>query len=250
MPAIYLTACQATQVAAEVLVPHLKSTNSDSKEFIQSKNDEPAFLNPANGFALLVGINKYGEPNNLRGCVNDVHLVKSTLINFGWNLNNIKVLLNEQATKANVIRELQWLAGHDKNSSLLLNFSGHGGWTLTPEGIGWECCICCVDCNDDWDNGVITRTQFQIALDNLEGNLQVTLDSCYSGGMVPSYPAHLVLPSEVHNLFDDLRARNQGFQDVRALPGPEWLTAASACKQIGQSLPELLNLIGRTYKVP
>ncbi|HKO44468.1 MAG TPA: caspase family protein [Pyrinomonadaceae bacterium] len=81
--------------------------------------------------ALLIGVNKY--PNlpahsQLRGCVNDVQIMKQTLeTSFGFDPNNIHTLVDEQATARGILDAMEKLvAVCQPNDVVVLHFSGHG----------------------------------------------------------------------------------------------------------------------------
>ena len=93
--------------------------------------------------ALLIGINYVGQPNALRGCVNDVRNVKKFLESYGGYKEEDMVILTDepnrgakcQPTRANIIRGMQWLvSGARTNDSLFLHYSGHGGQTEDLDG--------------------------------------------------------------------------------------------------------------------
>jgi len=85
--------------------------------------------------ALLVGINKYPDPRNeLRGCVNDIldmeHFIADT--NEIYPKENIKKLIDKQATKKGIITNLKWLIeGAEPGDQLLFHYSGHGAQAPT-----------------------------------------------------------------------------------------------------------------------
>ena len=85
--------------------------------------------------ALLVGINKYPDPRNeLRGCVNDIldmeHFIADT--NKIYPKENIKKLIDKQATKKGIITNLKWLIdGAEPGDQLLFHYSGHGAQAPT-----------------------------------------------------------------------------------------------------------------------
>ena len=250
MPTIFMMGCGATQVAAEDIFPISANRTTDSKETTQRSSayeteKQNSNIPPSkNKFALLIGINRYGGLGNLNGCINDVSDVKAKLLEMGWNLNNVKVLIEEQATKNEILQGLKWLVSHcNVEDSLWFHFSGHGSWTLTPQGVGWECCICSYNCSDDWDNGVITRSEFNNALERPAGILSVFLDSCFSGGMSSTYPSWKEIPVEVHNLLYGESRAERIFPGVRALPGPEWLPLSSACTRLNLPQEELIKRI-------
>ena len=236
-PTTFLSACKATQIAEEGFIETI-----DDPTITNKKPNTPAFHNPG-GFALLVGINTYGKINNLRGCLNDVNNMKNILLErFGWSSDRIRVLTDDQATRDGIIQGLLWLVAQSKaGTPLVFTFSGHGSWTLIPEGRGWECCICCANCVNDWDSGVISRTQFNDAIQRPAGKLTVLLDSCFSGGMFPSYRSWHQLPAKVR-IYRSFHV-DRTFQEVRALPGPEWETIETASKRLNIPRKELLSKV-------
>lgn len=152
LPTIYFSACGATQFAAEAFFPPQtfiqEKSNKREKDLHgkQGKQDEKAFLNSKYCNVLLAGINEYGRLGNLNGCINDVNDVKFKLLSYGFDIKRIKTLIDEQASKDRILEELSWLVSHCKEEdSLYFHFSGHGSWTLTKDGSGWESCICCAD---------------------------------------------------------------------------------------------------------
>ncbi|MCW3127799.1 MAG: hypothetical protein JWO03_3457 [Bacteroidetes bacterium] len=79
--------------------------------------------------ALLVGINKYQNPNfALRGCLNDVASFKSLLTDvYSFQNDNIKILQDGDATKANILWELDKLIAEAAvGDTLIFGYSGHG----------------------------------------------------------------------------------------------------------------------------
>lgn len=87
---------------------------------------------------LLIGLNDYAAPEDdvapLEGCVTDVQRFERflkqpyNLGKFNWDpISDIKVLLNEEATKANIVAGLRDHLGQaQKDDVVLLYFSGHG----------------------------------------------------------------------------------------------------------------------------
>ena len=92
-----------------------------------------------NKHALLVGINKY--PNfpperQLRGCLNDVALLRATLRDrFGFAETSMMVLTNEQATRAAILAAMKKLADDTgPDDVVLFYYSGHGSQMSDREG--------------------------------------------------------------------------------------------------------------------
>ena len=249
-PTIFMTACQATQTAAEAFFPYPHTLPEQNDTLIDDpgpnsslKVDE--FISFETGYALLVGINNYQSISPLKGCINDVIDVRAKLLSLGWNPTRIKVLVDEQATKSGILEGIHWLVSHcDDHDSLWFQLSGHGSWTLLKSGQGWECCICCQDSNlDEWDNGIISRTEFINALERPSGNLSVKLDSCFSGGMTPSYPAQKELPDVVNNILYRNIPDGKYSSGLRAFPGPEWLIKAQARSRMNLPRSEFRKLL-------
>jgi len=90
--------------------------------------------------ALLVGINDYPDPQNrLEGCVNDVFLMSSVLQESGFDPDNIRVVLNERATRSAFWKRLDWLLdgaedGDDRVSSTAVMARG---FPLMAPGKRW-----------------------------------------------------------------------------------------------------------------
>ncbi|WP_153557204.1 caspase family protein [Roseimaritima sediminicola] len=91
--------------------------------------------------ALLIGINDYPslpESKQLRGCVNDVQLMRETLIDrSGFSKCDIIEITNEQATRSGIFRAFDKLAlrvdqanDQGKTASVVFHFSGHGSQVL------------------------------------------------------------------------------------------------------------------------
>jgi len=77
---------------------------------------------------LLIGINNYpDEASRLEGCVNDVFLMSSVLQEIGFDADDIRVVLDERATRAAISERIDWLLdGTADGQERLLYYSGHG----------------------------------------------------------------------------------------------------------------------------
>lgn len=78
-------------------------------------------------YALCVGINDYpGTGSDLQGCVNDANDWTRLLTSMGYE---VFTMLDEQATKANVVIALQSLVSKAKYlDKIVFTYSGHGSW--------------------------------------------------------------------------------------------------------------------------
>ncbi len=87
---------------------------------------------PSRSWALVVGIADYqqGGPDglsNLAFADEDARGFQQALLSQGWDANNIKLLVNEQATKRNVEVALEaWLTKTEPEDRVVLFWAGHG----------------------------------------------------------------------------------------------------------------------------
>ncbi|KIJ46649.1 hypothetical protein M422DRAFT_778362 [Sphaerobolus stellatus SS14] len=94
-------------------------------------------------FALIIGIDSYPNANKrLKGAVNDAQAFRKYLVGclrVPDSKRNITLLLNEKATKANIIRNLQALKTNSHinyGDPILIFFAGHGAEANPPPE--WE----------------------------------------------------------------------------------------------------------------
>ncbi len=141
--------------------------------------------------ALLVGINNYPDPeNHLSGCVNDVTDMADFLTNKeSFSMNDVRLLTDDRATKANIVERLKWLVADVKaGDRLVFLYSGHGAQLATRDKTGE------VDKKDEiicpWDFDWTDATSIR---DNEFNKIFQTVpigvsfmwlsDSCHSGGL-------------------------------------------------------------------
>jgi uncharacterized caspase-like protein len=92
-------------------------------------------------FALIIGINKYKYPfpPNLAGAVADANAwVDYLTVKLRVPRDRITTLLNEQATRRNIIKAIQNLGENNeiaRDDAILIYFAGHGSQAEAP--VGW-----------------------------------------------------------------------------------------------------------------
>lgn len=177
--------------------------------------------------ALLVGINDYMGINDLNGCVNDVTNIRSILKTYlGFTNNDIRVLLNDRASKEGILARLEWLVkGAKAGDYLVFQFSGHGSQIRDRDGDElrdrMDEIICPWDM--DWDGTYITDDDLNALFSKLPAGvlLEVFLDSCHSGtglrdanlGRPPELgPEHPTLPRYLPPPLD-VECRVEGEED-------------------------------------
>ncbi len=150
--------------------------------------------------ALLIGIGNYppaGGWANLSSA-NDVKLIKTTLVNLGFDEKNMLTLADEQATRSNILKALQQDLPKivSKGDFLVVHFSGHGQQCADKNGDeldGLDECIVPYDSPKKFEAGV-NEGQFLIRDEELgaafvkirkilgpTGQLFFTEDACHSG---------------------------------------------------------------------
>jgi len=138
--------------------------------------------------AILVGINRYKMPgSDLNGCVNDVTNIRDSLLKyFGFEVPEIRLLVDERATKKAIMERLKWLVnGAKKGDRLLFHFSGHGSQVRARDGDEVTDHLDQILCphDRDWDANFITDDELRGQFSGLPDGavLEVLLDSCHSG---------------------------------------------------------------------
>ena len=135
--------------------------------------------------ALCVGINDYpfGEANDLRGCVNDANNWASLLKN-NFGFTEVKQLINEQATKANIIKGIKSLLKGAKSGDILVfTNASHGTYHADSDGdeSKFDEAICPCDTTSDLLVDDELRKIFKKIPDGVQ--LTVISDSCHSGSV-------------------------------------------------------------------
>jgi len=137
----------------------------------------------------LVGINKYPDCP-LNGCVND-EIRMSELIPKYFKVaeENIRMLVDERATKWAIIERLEWLVdGVKPGDRLFFHFSGHGSQVASRNDVAevdqLSEIICPVDMAWDPDHYITDWELYQIFKQIPEGvKFNWMSDSCHSGGL-------------------------------------------------------------------
>lgn len=125
--------------------------------------------------AVIVGIEDYAEINDCLWADDDA-AVLGNLLALQWDE---KILLNAEATKANVKDSVEWLAAEaGANDISLFYFAGHG----TNDGVNTY--ICPYDSLPAEVSRDIADYELAAWLNAINGQKIVIFDSCHSGGFV------------------------------------------------------------------
>jgi hypothetical protein len=154
----------------------------------------PSIMDMINGKALCIGINKFMNfpENNLRGCVNDVDNISKVLIDMGIPSENIYKLVDEQATKANIINGIRYLVNEaikGNCSYVFLSLSSHG--TRIPSIINPNSDVAAyvptdvAASNSGWvPDSILSADEISDLISTIPSNIvfEAVIDSCHSGG--------------------------------------------------------------------
>jgi metacaspase-1 len=141
-------------------------------------------LPQANKRALCVGINDYPyEGNDLKGCVNDAKAWADVLIKgFGFAKEDVKVVLDSQATRKNILDGLKnLLHGARSGDILVFTNSSHGSYVADDSGDEekYDEVICPYDIADNHIVDDELRALFHNLIEGV--HMTVVLDNCFSG---------------------------------------------------------------------
>jgi hypothetical protein len=141
--------------------------------------------------ALLIGIDGYQKIKPLEGCVNDVDVMESILLqNFAFPRENIRVLRNAEATRDAILAAFDaFVASVGPEDQVVLHYAGHGSQMTDREGdepSGLDSTIMPVD-SEGWqgDNRDITDDEIHLRLlEPIGAKTSFTtfiFDCCHSG---------------------------------------------------------------------
>ena len=141
--------------------------------------------------ALLIGIDAYRNVSNLVGPVNDAMLMRDFVTSgLGFDPGDVRLLLNAEATRDNILRELdEWIVdGTRPGDEVFLFFSGHGFQqpdTNGDEPDRFDETLVPVDVvvrDDETVSGMITDDEMAAVLGRLSGrHVNMVVDACHSG---------------------------------------------------------------------
>ncbi len=161
----------------------------------------------SNFSAVLVGINKYkGSP--LRGCINDVIIMRDILVKkYNIPAHQIRLILDERATKNHIEERLEWLATNDTENKLF-HYSGHGAQIPVQNYIednyepdNMDELLCPYDFS--WEGTYITDNIIEKILIKMsdEHHMSMIFDCCHSGTIDRSLdmfrPISRVIPTPI-----------------------------------------------------
>jgi len=157
----------------------------------------------ANRYALLIGVGSYASPkvSHLDGPPFDVAAIRAEITGrWGFPEENVRTLVDAQATRRNILDGLDWLVGQSRpGDEILIFYSGHGTsrqdraqlqYGLHPStGALLPYDVVTTSEQSVMDSLIIGRRDLRPRLDRLDVDRRVVvvLDSCYSRNTTRSF---------------------------------------------------------------
>ena len=205
--------------------------------------------------ALLIGVGEYlinrddfdGQPNrkpgskfpdDLRGAVNDVHLLRDVLIQrYEFQPENIVTLTDAEATREAILVEMKRIVQESGPEDVVhIHFSGHGSFAKDKSGeerdkfdetlLAYDARTNDVpDITDDEINRILAGLRTRAAL--------VTFDSCHSGtatrgGRQSDIATRGGEPDPREDLYPDVAARGEGIGNTERVDASETILPEDA----------------------
>ncbi len=130
-------------------------------------------------YALIIGIDNYrGEWSKLNNAVSDAKAVEKVL-RTRYKFDHFKTMYNEQATRTNIIKEMEWLVDNVKEKdNVFIYYSGHGEFKQNLNKGYWVP----VDATTNSISQFISNNDIQTFLGGIKSkHTLLVADACFSG---------------------------------------------------------------------
>ena len=213
------------------------------------ENEKFAFVNEiySDSWALIIGINDYQNVDPLTYAVNDAIAVKEMLINkYGFVESNITLILDEKATKDNILEGFSKILTKAKEKDRVVVFyAGHGETYKLPSGgdMGY---LIPVDGNSDnlYLSSIPMKSIYDIAEMSYAKHILYLVDACYGGLTMNTRGLKKNTTPEYIKKMTRERGRQvitAGGKDEQVQERPEWGHSAftrNLLKGLGESLAD------------
>ena len=142
---------------------------------------------PADRYAFLFGVTHYRAPtHDTIGAVNDVRLIARLLVEQGWLVRNIRVVVDEDATGAALRDGMAWLAARSEagRTFSLLHYSGHVRQLGGLHAALWPV-----------DGDFVPDSAVAAALGQIRGKAWIDVAGCEAGAFLPGLATNDILVS-------------------------------------------------------
>lgn len=182
-----LEKAKRTELAKPEIAPQ-EAPPATPPETVSAPQLSPAASSRSSSWAVIVGISKYQSAgdsglSNLVFADKDARDLAATLEASGWSLSNIRLLVNEDATKRNIEAALEsWLTKSGRDDEILLYWSGHGfPDPEDPEKVYFAC----FDTDPQIPSTGYRMDRVRSALEERKArNVIVMADTCHAGKLI------------------------------------------------------------------
>lgn len=173
----------ATIFSVIILIGMINITSTSG----HTTNNNNSLIDLTNYYAVIVGISDYnGSINDLPSPASEANKMKTVLTQRGWNSENIHLLTNSQATRANILQELEWLG--EQEGTVLFYFIGHGTQVKDLDGDEKDKVFPRDEAICPWEltrESLILDDELKIIFDGFKADKTVCIfASCFSGGLI------------------------------------------------------------------
>jgi hypothetical protein len=179
-------------------------------------------------WALIIGINKYQHVDPLNYAVNDAIAVKKMLVDkYGFKEGNIRLIIDEEATKDNILKGFSDILTQAKEKDRVVVFyAGHGETYKLPSGgdMGY---LIPVDGNLDnlYLSSIPMKSVYDIAEMSYAKHILYLVDACYGGLTINTRGLKKDTTPEYLKKMTRERGRQvitAGGKDEQVIEKPEW----------------------------
>ncbi|MBL4656007.1 MAG: caspase family protein [Bacteroidia bacterium] len=169
-------------------------------------------------YSLVIGIDTYkGEWEELNNAVNDANAINELLTD-RYKLDHSIVLLNEDATRSNIIKQLEWLVANvEKDDNVFIYYSGHGEFKNELNKGYWVP----VDASSKSTAEYISNNDLQTFLGGIKSKHTLLVsDACFSGDVFRGHTVSVPFEDSdryfnlVHNLASRQAITSGGIEPV------------------------------------
>lgn len=132
-----------------------------------------------NYYALIIGADKYsGKWQPLQNAVNDAKEIER-ILNEKYFFTNFRTLYNEQASRENILKELEWIMQNSTNEdNVFIYYSGHGEYNEEMERGFWVP----IDATTNSFTKYISNEDIKSFLSGIKSkHTLLVADACFSG---------------------------------------------------------------------
>ncbi len=147
-------------------------------------------ITPGKYFAVVIGINSYaGYWPSLKNAVNDAEGLAKVLKKY-YFFDTVYTILNEEATRRNIIQKFEWLTKNiTKNDNLLIFYAGHGQFNKALNKGFWVP----IDAKSNSVADFISNNDVKTFLSGIPSKHTLLItDACFAGDIFRGKPAQSI----------------------------------------------------------